>query len=83
MLGANETIDRLHKLDEVLDILGGWRLRAREINKLEMAEALGQDWRRYDEERRVLMADTTAEELARYNLEKLARLERGVAVGQE
>jgi hypothetical protein len=48
-----------------------------------MAEALGQDWRRYDEERRVLMADTTAEELARYNLEKLARLERGVAVGQE
>ena len=80
---TEETIDRLHKLDEILDILERWRARAREISKLELAEALGNDWRRYAEERRMLVADTTDEELARYSMEKQERLERGIAVGQE
>jgi hypothetical protein len=81
MLSA-ETLDRLHKLDEILEILMQWRYRACEMNKFGLADALENDWRRYKDERQELLGDTTEAELARYRIEREERLKYADPVAQ-
>jgi hypothetical protein len=70
MMLSEETLDRLHKLDEVLEILMQWRHRACELKRLALADALECDWRRYNDERQELLGDTTESELVRYRIER-------------